>query len=52
MTEQLLKAVFVEYYYMNMAYCPEELQNIYGENSIMSIYDTQNRVSISFPFRS
>lgn len=50
MTEQLLKSVFVEYYYTNMAYCPEELQNIYGENSIMSIYDTQNRVGISFPF--
>lgn len=40
MAEQILKDKFVEYYYTNMAYYPQELQNIYGENSILSINDT------------
>lgn len=44
MTERLLKEMFVEYYYTNMAYYPDEIQNLYGENSILCFYDIQNSV--------
>ena len=44
MSVRLLKEMFVEYYYTNMAYYPDEIQNLYGENSILSFYDIQNSV--------
>lgn len=48
MTEQLLKEMFVQYYYINMEYYPEELQNLYGENSTLCISDSQYSVSSAF----